>query len=58
MQIRLSVKSREQIKLSDPYGDAYDNMKRIDARKIKVGTAFENPQTGCLFSCDFEDAQR
>jgi hypothetical protein len=43
------------IELPDPYGDGYDGMKKIDAREIKVGKVFENPQTRCLFTYDFGD---
>jgi hypothetical protein len=43
------------IELPDPYDDALDGMKRIDARKIRVGKAFEPPQTKCLFTYDFGD---
>jgi len=44
------------IELPDPYGDTFGNMKTIDARKIKVGKAFESPDTRCLFTYDFGDS--
>ena len=43
------------IELPDPYDDGLISMKKIDARKIKVGKVFENLQTECLFTYDFGD---
>lgn len=43
------------IELPDPYDDGLISMKKIDARKIKVGEAFKDPQTRCLFTYDFGD---
>jgi hypothetical protein len=43
------------IELPDPYGEVPARMKVIDARKVKVGTVFADPQTRCLFTYDFGD---
>jgi hypothetical protein len=43
------------IELPDPYGEVPARMKVIDARKVKVGTIFADPQTRCLFTYDFGD---
>jgi hypothetical protein len=41
------------IELPDPYSEGDNAIKTIDARKIRVGKVFENPQTKCLFTYDF-----